>query len=167
MFDTKVVERFWSKVCISKDGCWEWLGCKRSGYGAMRVGEKSLAAHRFSWMLHNQQEVPEGKIVCHKCNNPSCVRPSHLYVGTHSDNLRDAHKAGTQDPKRLVNWRKENTISPVVGSDSPNAKLTEEQAREIKVQYYMGANTRELGRIYGVDHAVVVGIGKGIRWKHI
>jgi hypothetical protein len=87
-------ERFWEKV--NKAGeCWEWTACRHHqwGYGHVRVGGKLEAAHRVSWEMHNGP-IPDGLLVCHHCDNPKCVRPAHLFLGTGTDNSRDMHAKG-------------------------------------------------------------------------
>lgn len=103
-------EQFWKHV--NKNGpycerlksyCWVWSGWS-SGYGQIRiygklfVGNRIIMAHRFSWTLHNG-DIPYGLLVCHQCDNPSCVRPDHLFVGTQKDNMRDCRDKG-----RLVTY---------------------------------------------------------------
>lgn len=89
--------RFWERVAIS-DGCWEWTGLRdRAGYG--RIGAlvsqkwRSLGTHRLSFVLHNG-DIPPGICVCHRCDNPGCVRPDHLFLGTVADNMRDMKTKG-------------------------------------------------------------------------
>lgn len=73
--------------------CWEWMGCRDScGYGKMRYGRESLA-HRLSWVLH-RGEIPAFHYVCHKCDNPGCVNPDHMFVGLQKDNVRDMFEKG-------------------------------------------------------------------------
>lgn len=87
--DKTLEERFWEKVDKKdKDSCWLWTGCKDpKGYGAIRSG-KMYKAHRISYTLF-VGKIPDGKLVCHKCDNPSCVNPHHLFTGSDSDNMQD------------------------------------------------------------------------------
>lgn len=91
-------DRFWSRVAIIPfHPCWEWIGGKaKNGYGVFYSGERpgmSVKAHRFSWRL-NFGSLPNELDVCHKCDNPGCVRPDHLFLGTHSDNMHDMASKG-------------------------------------------------------------------------
>jgi HNH endonuclease len=80
--------RFWDKVLVG-DNCWEWQGYKdQRGYGRTRIDGKGLLTHRVAWTIWNGP-IPDGALVCHHCDNPSCVRPAHLFLGTHRDNTRD------------------------------------------------------------------------------
>jgi hypothetical protein len=86
-------QRFWSKVQKS-DGCWEWQGARNwKGYGEHSVNCRAIKAHRYSWALHHGP-IPDKALVCHRCDNPCCVRPDHLFIGNNSDNQRDAVKKG-------------------------------------------------------------------------
>lgn len=87
------VERFWAKV-RKTDDCWLWTAsADGKGYGKMLVDGKLQQAHRLSWLIHTG-ESPGDWHVCHKCDNPPCVRPDHLFLGTAVDNMRDMHAKG-------------------------------------------------------------------------
>src|SRR3990167_6332282 len=88
-------QRFWRMV-YRTDWCWLWLGAKlKKGYGVFRetCPRRSVLAHRVAYELANGP-IPGGKFVCHHCDNPSCVRPSHLFLGTQKDNMADCSRKG-------------------------------------------------------------------------
>ncbi len=97
--------RFWTRVRVS-DGCWEWTGfClpvtnhpELRGYGQIRIEGRVYLTHRFSWVLHYGLIVPETLLTLHHCDNRPCVRPDHLFLGTHYDNTQDALAKGRLTP---------------------------------------------------------------------
>jgi len=104
-------ERFWEKINVrGDDDCWEWgAGTDKDGYGQFKVLGKQVKAHRFSWEMYNNQKIPNGLLVMHSCDNPSCVNPSHLDVGTIFDNIKDMDEKGRrrdQNGKNNHNWGK-------------------------------------------------------------
>jgi hypothetical protein len=112
-------ERFWAKVDIGgPDDCWEWTGTKNKKFKHGRVGKdyKLVLAHRLSWELTNGP-IPEGICVCHKCDNPPCCNPNHLFLGTKKDNMQDMIKKG-----------RSNYLN---GEAHGSAKLTTAQVLEI------------------------------------
>ena len=90
-------ERFWSRVDKSGE-CWTWTGARTSyGYGKVSVGGRLEGAHRVAWAMA-YGPVPDGLHVCHRCDNPPCVRPDHLFLGTQVDNMADAREKGRLSP---------------------------------------------------------------------
>ena len=103
-----VEERFWEKVDKSGE-CWLWIGFRdRDGYGKMGIGSKAdnsarkEYSNRLSWQIHFG-EIPKGMCVCHKCDNPSCVKPDHLFLGTRKDNTQDMIRKGRSKLKQHAN----------------------------------------------------------------
>ena len=145
--------RFWANV-QKGDGCWEWTAGKFSaGYGALRVGDKQKYAHRISWELANGP-IPAGLLVCHHCDNPGCVNPAHLFLGTKADNTRDMVEKGRQKVLR--------------GEEHPSHKLTDGQVVSIRAAYDAGEGThKELAARYKVSPAVIGRILIGKAWKHV
>jgi hypothetical protein len=155
--------RFWSKVKKlpeAEGGCWVWTGGNREGdYGAFGIMEggkcKQVVASRYSWELHTGQRPPSDLFVCHICDNPPCVNPNHLFLGTTQDNTADRDQKGRgQRPKGELNAM---------------ALVTEDDVRRIRELYASGIPPRQINKMYeGV-------IGRtGIRliidrktWKHI
>lgn len=136
--------------------CWEWLASKHGTYreyGVFSVNGHRTGAHRYSWELHNGP-IPEGLDVLHRCDNPGCVNPAHLWLGTHAENMIDKANKG-----RVV-------IEPLRGSNHPLSKLTPEKV--IRMRSLKGIMThREMSREFGVSTCVVSRIINRLMWKHI
>lgn len=151
-----LVERFWSKVDTSGDGCWLWRGAvDRHGYGQFTVRRGDVQrAHRVAWKLaYGHSRLPEGKQVAHRCDVPGCVRPSHLFLASNAENLADMSAKGRSTR----------------GERSPSAKLTESDVREIHRLFLTGECRvqRELGRRFGVSGRAVGLILAGKNWSHV
>jgi len=149
-------ERLWRRINKSgPNGCWIWIGGRNArGYGNLGEGPrcgKTLAAHRVSWMLTNGP-IPNGKSVLHKCDNPPCVNPDRLFLGTQLDNMRDRSAKGrapTGDSNAMRRLR-------------PESKL---RAIRIKEAYINGnKNQHELAREFNVDPSFVCLIVNEKRW---
>lgn len=106
------IQKFCSLVNKS-DGCWEWKLASHK-YGYLNSGGKSWRAHRFSYMLTSGKQIPDGMFICHKCDNPRCVRPDHLFLGTRTDNMRDmsAKRRGLQQRVRSLYCRAGHLQTP-------------------------------------------------------
>lgn len=151
-------QRFWQKVDRrGDDECWPWVGATDNrGYGAIKgAGQRRPEkAHRVSWQLANGP-IPIGLWVLHRCDNPPCVNPAHLFLGTAADNSHDAVAKGRQKPSGLR------------GSDHGNAKLQEAQVREIVARTKNGESQRTLAQAYGVSSKTIHNIQHGQAWAHI
>jgi len=142
-----IEERFWAKVDKYGD-CWTWTaGCTRDGYGAFQIGtfkhSKSIKAHRLSYELHTGEKIPDGLLVCHHCDNPPCVNPEHLFLGTYQDNIIDAVKKGR-----------------VTGQ-----KLSENDVRKIRAMRDVDAKI--IAAIYGITRQQIYNIRNRKQWKYI
>jgi hypothetical protein len=144
------VERFWNYVDKSGE-CWVWMGpINEWGYGTTK-GHRGTLAHRIAYEMANGF-IPKGMVVCHKCDNPACVRHDHLFLGTDADNTRDKVSKG-RHPR---------------GATSGTAKLTEAQVKDILAEFVPGKTTyAALGRKYGVGYLAIRDIILGASWKDI
>ena len=140
--------RFWTKVNTNGPvpahvpqlgACWVWTrGTYQLGYGAFRIDGRSVGAHTQSWIFHFGQ-IPKGMQVCHRCDNPPCVRPDHLFLGTARDNVRDMMSKG-----RGGFWR-----------------LTDAQVVELRERYATGEDTHALCLDYGIASTTASRIARG------
>lgn len=106
MIDEAAVKRFWDNVQKSP-GCWLWTAAKRhKGYGAFNVRGENFKAHRLAWEL-TYGPIPKGMHVCHRCDTPSCVNPTHLFLGTNQDNVADMFQKGRNSPPpNMAGWNR-------------------------------------------------------------
>ena len=149
-----LAERFWPKVDKSPaTGCWHWTGSlDRKGYGSLRFpSERIRRAHRASWLLHFGH--PGAALVCHRCDNPKCVNPAHLFLGTTDDNMKDAAAKG-----RLPgpHWSNHN-----------NRRLDPDKVREIRTRYAAGETQQQLADFFGVAVGTIHYIVRRTTWKHV
>jgi hypothetical protein len=157
--EQKYIDRFWTKV-KKTDGCWEWQKCKdHDGYGVYRnplVGDR---AHRFSAYIHGIDI--KNKLVCHKCDNPSCVNPNHLFVGTARDNRIDCVKKGRANSKGHTGSREWKQ-----GIKNQNAKLCDNDIINIRKLSKTMPQYR-IAELYNVDASNISNIVRRVTWRHI
>jgi hypothetical protein len=155
MVDRKTRLRFWKKVALDPNpaSCWEWEAYRnKKGYGRFGLDGKMQKAHRVAWTLANGP-IPEGEgyhgiCVLHKCDNPACVRPAHLFLGTNADNMRDKTEKGRQ----------------AKGEAHRKAKLTAEDIYAIRADPRL---QREIAADFGVSQTQVSRIKRHEKWAHL
>ena len=142
-------ERFWAKVDKrSSDQCWNWTGLRdRYGYGTIQVCGKKLRAHRVSWELANGP-IPAGMCVLHRCDNPSCVNPRHLWIGRQEENIQDMASKG-----RRARGEKHGSV-----------KLIEQDVHEIRQMLSWKILQRVIAKKYGVSRQTISMIKTGKNW---
>jgi hypothetical protein len=140
---TAEMEKFWARV-KKEDGCWKWLGRSLpKGRGYMWWNGKNITAPRIMWEVTHGAAPPKGHSVCHSCDNPNCVNPAHLWLGTQSANLEDA-----ASKKRI-------------------GKMTPELVRQMRAEHKAGASMRAIARKYGMSTFPVKEAISGRAWKHV
>lgn len=149
-------ERFWRKVDVrGPDECWPWTAGTTCGYGVVTVaGGRKIRAHRLSWQIH-LGPIPEGEghhgtCVLHHCDQPSCVNPSHLFLGTQADNMADMFAKGRGRSLR--------------GENHGRAKLTENSVFEIRKRYSDGESQKSIAVAFGVSRPNISYIVTKKRW---
>lgn len=144
--------RFWSKVDKSGE-CWTWTGAHdRRGYGWFKRDRKMVKAHRLSWeMVHGP--IQDGMFCCHHCDNPKCIRPGHLFLGTPRDNMRDMVAKGRH--------------SRVRGEKVNGAKLTEAKVIACHQRKAAGESTSAIAKSLGVHKHTVDLLLRGKTWPHL
>ena len=141
--------RFWAKVKKTA-GCWLWTASTRNGYGQIgNPGRKVLLAHRVSWELANGP-IPDGMWVLHRCDNPPCVRPSHLFLGTPKMNSQDSKRKGRNNR----------------GENHGHAKLTESMVEEILILRELGMTYEAMASRFPVGSIAIGKVVRGDNWSH-
>lgn len=145
-----VGERFWSKVFKTRN-CWLWTAkLDVGGYGIIKSEGKNRKAHRISYEMAFGK-IPDGRIVCHRCDNPKCVNPRHLFIGSHMDNRRDCVSKKRQ----------------AVGTAVTISKLTPAKVRAIRKQFARGIRITPLARRYGVTFRSIKLVVDRVTWSHV
>jgi hypothetical protein len=147
-------ERLLKFVKINEEtNCWDWIGAKnRKGYGSLHFGGKTRIAHRMSYELY-VGEIPSGLLVCHHCDQPECINPEHLFLGTDLDNSNDKFLKGRQ---RFL-----------VGEDNVTSKLTTFEIVEIKNMLKEGIGLTVIAKKYNTSRSNIDSIKKHKSWRHI
>lgn len=148
-----IADRFWNKVNINNDDdCWPWIASKDAkGYGFFKLDGKMVHAHRMALVLEGEK-VPDKLLVCHKCDNPPCCNPRHLFIGTHKDN--------TQDSVRKGRWP--------IGEKHHNSKLTEKDIIKIrKLHSKENLSMYRIAKMFNVSNVLIGLIIKRKIWRHV
>ena len=149
--------RFWKRMNHTESGCWEWQGARNpAGYGVVRVHYKMCRAHRVAYEL-THGPIPDGLLACHRCDNPPCCNPDHLFLGTRKDNNDDRHAKG----------RTRSGAGSRYGEAINTAKLTADDVRAIRAQSVAGTSQMDLARQYPVTQSAIWAIVHYKSWKHI
>lgn len=144
--------RFWEKV-QKTESCWLWTASTAiKGHGHLRIDGALVGAHRFSWELHHGP-IPDGLFVCHTCDNPPCVNPAHLFLGTSADNATDMVAKGRGKSAR--------------GAEHYHTTFTEETVRLIRARAAAGETNRALAAEFGVSRHGIYAIVHRKSWKHV
>ena len=149
------VERFWSKVVKRDEGaCWGWAGSKsEAGYGMFIFDRKRRPAHRIAWELYHGSLIPDELLACHRCDQPACVNPHHIYPGTHKDNANDATERGRWNHKK--------------GEENAASKLTDDGVLSMVARYNAGESGRVIALDYDIAFSGVHRIMSGKTWSHL
>lgn len=151
---------FWAKV-EKTETCWNWGGSSdQQGYGLLRNGDRTQVAHRFIYEQLNNVKLRRDILVCHHCDNPKCVRPDHLFLGTAKDNSQDCQRKGRRNFQiGNANFRRGEQISW--------SKLTPELVMVIRNHYAIYGATVGIAAVIGIGYKVAWKAAVGKTWAHL
>jgi hypothetical protein len=178
-----LADRFWEKVQKGTDSdCWPFIGTRNNkGYGMFQQkidgAHGKRLAHRVSYEL-NIGPVPNGLFVLHRCDNPPCVNPRHLFIGDRSDNSRDMYSKGrwSMDPSKRVpppricgdkHHLRRHPEKVMRGELAKNAKLTDDLVRQYRAQLASGKALRQLARETGLARKTLMHMRDRVTWRHV
>ena len=160
-----IEERFWSKVDTSGE-CWVWTASTRNGYGQFSVQHGIIRkAHRVGWEL-TFGPIPNEMHVCHHCDNPLCVRPAHLFLGTHAENMRDMVAKGRSAAGERNGAHGHPEAHPLKRGGRPGL-LTEAGVCELRRLHREGASYKSLAALFGISYGHAWNVCCGRRWMHL
>lgn len=137
--------KFWSRVQFSRDGCWKYMNKEKTAsrpYAMAICGGIRSNAPRIAWMIANGTAVPAEMYVLHSCDNPSCVRPAHLHLGTQSDNMREMVERGRASTRKVTGLR---------GEKNPKSRISDNEQAELEKLYAAGWSTDHLSKKFGIS----------------
>jgi transposase len=141
------------RISISSAGCWEWQGAKTLGYGSVKIpeiyGSFKIMVHRLSWVAFKGESINDGLFVCHKCDNPACCNPDHLFLGTQRQNLLDCSVKGRT----------------LTGAKSATAKFSKDDIERVKDMLATGMTGKYISKKTGISPSHISRIRRGYTWK--
>jgi len=162
------IARFWKKIHIrGPDECWEWQAAKVPyGHGHFSLEGREFRAHRIMWEIFNGP-IPNGLFLCHRCDNPPCCNPRHLFLGTQADNIRDAVRKDRMATGER-HGRHTHPERTARGEQNGQSKLTAKKVRAIRCKYSDGdINMGALAQEYGVHETAIQRIVRHKTWAHV
>lgn len=142
-------ERFYDRILENANGCWIWQrGLDKNGYGRSSINRKGVQAHRVSWVIH-KGKIPDGMQVLHRCDNPPCVNPEHLFLGNNADNMTDKMKKNRQTR----------------GHDVNTSKINASDVFRIRGLLSEGWSGRKISKLLGLKDHHVYDIKNGRSWR--
>ena len=146
------LRRFWSKVDMNNGGCWNWRsGKSKKGYGYFSVKPFNLQSHRVAWAISNPTNPSSGLMVMHKCDNPPCCNPDHLFIGTAQDNSDDMMSKGRHNPPR--------------GERCSQHKLDRESVAKIEEMLLLKTPQTQIAKLFNVNQSTISNIKRRKTWR--
>lgn len=150
-YEKELMNRMKTKIKKLKNGCWEWLGCTKQGnYGVIRAKRRNYLVHRLMFELYLKEDI-QGKYVCHRCDNPICCNPQHMFIGSQTENMKDAVL------KKRMKY----------GEDHYARKLCEDDVIKIRKMRNTGLSFRKIAEKFLVSYSCITGIIWGKTWKNL